>query len=65
MVIYAKVGTHPQSRVKVKGKRNKPAVGERIKVKLDAHYSPQTWTEVIVDEIRDMGSYDLYFVSKA
>lgn len=62
MWIYAKVGTHAQTRVRVVRKRKPPKVGECFKIYGPEKYSKQEG--VYCHEIRDMGNYDLYVLER-
>jgi hypothetical protein len=63
MLIMAKIGTHPQKQVKVMYKRTLPTKGDHIKVK--DHKEPYAkQIGCYVEEIKDLGNYNLYFLSK-
>jgi hypothetical protein len=65
MIIYAKIGTHQLTRVRVKSKRKPPRVGEWIYVtNAPPHFDQRIrdWTLVKVEEIKNLG-YPMYCLS--
>ncbi len=61
MEIYAKIGTGPQCRIRVKYKRNPPKVGDIIEFRSVPNRPGERWERGIVDMIKDLG-YKLYYV---
>lgn len=62
MEIYAKIGTHPQSRIRVGWKRKLLQVGDIIKFKSIPLINGEKWKQAKIDEIKYRG-YLLYFLS--
>lgn len=62
MLIKAKIGTHSSGEVKVVRKRKAPVVGERIMVIYEGYNSNRP-IAMTVEEVRDMGGWNLFFLS--
>lgn len=63
MEIYAKIGTGPQSRIRVKYKRLPPQVGDTIEFRSVPAIHRERWRRGTVDMIKDLYSYNLYYVA--
>jgi len=62
MTIYAKIGTHSQSIIRIGFKRKLPIVGDVIKFKTHPPIPGEKWREGKVDFINNPG-YLLFFIS--
>ena len=64
MEIYAKIGTGPQSRIRVKYKRSPPQLGDIIEFRSVPAIHREHWQRGIVDMIKDFPGYKLYYVAR-
>ena len=62
MNVYAKIGTGPQTPIRIKWIRKCPIKGQRIEFKFVPLQSK--WGQGIGDEVKNMNGYLLYFVSR-
>ena len=62
MEVYAKVGTGSQIKIRIRGLRKSPTKGKKIRFK-NVFITYGEWQTGIIDDIKDMNGYTLYYVS--
>jgi len=62
--LHAKIGTHGGKVILVGWKHYQPSVGDAIKFRPFPYQKGDKWQDGIVDEIKDTGWYNLYFISR-